>query len=235
MNWSGGKDSALALYKAMHDDSLTIDRLLTNVNSVYERISMHGVRRSLLQLQAEAIDLQLDTIELPEEPTMSEYENAVLTKITELKNEGYDRSVFGDIFLEDLKIYREQQLSKVGIECIFPLWKKDTKDLLREFLELGFRTIVVCVNKQFLDKSFCGRIIDKNFINDLPPTVDVCGENGEFHTFVFDGPLFKQPINFVKGEITYRKYKAPKKQSDNCFKPSDGNDYGFYFCDLLPQ
>ena len=235
MNWSGGKDSALALYKAMHDDSLNIDCLLTNVNSVYDRISMHGVRRSLLQLQAEAIGLPLHTIELPEEPTMSEYEIAMFKKITEFKNEGYGRSVFGDIFLEDLKIYREQLLSKVGIDCIFPLWKKDTKDLLLEFLELGFKTIVVCVNEQFLDKSFCGRIIDKNFINDLPPTVDVCGENGEFHTFVFDGPLFKQPINFVKGEITCRKYKAPQKQSDNCFKPSDGNDYGFYFCDLLPQ
>lgn len=235
MDWSGGKDSALALHKALHLGGLNIDCLLTNVNSVYNRISMHGVKRELLQLQAEAIGLPLNTIELPEEPTMSEYENIMLAKISELKDQGYSKAIFGDIFLEDLKLYREQQLSKVGIECIFPLWKKDTKELLHEFLQLGFKTIVVCVNEKFLDKSFCGRIIDESFINDLPENVDPCGENGEFHTFVFEGPIFNQPINFIKGEITYRKYKAPKEQSDNCFQPTTPDDYGFYFCDLLPQ
>ena len=234
INWSGGKDSALALYKVKENNSLNIDCLLTNVNNFYDRISMHGVRRSLLQLQAEAIGIPLQTIELPEQPAMSEYENAMLIKTTELKKASYSKAIFGDIFLEDLKYYREQQLSKVGIDCIFPLWKMDTKVLIKEFLALGFKTIVVCVNEKFLDKSFCGRIIDEDFINDLPPDVDACGENGEFHTFVFDGPIFNQPINFKKGEITYRKYKAPKEERDNCFKPVSETEYGFYFSDLLP-
>jgi uncharacterized protein (TIGR00290 family) len=234
MNWSGGKDSALALYKALKDPSLQVNALLTNVNSAYDRISMHGVSRSLLELQAEAIGIPLQTIELPEEPSMTEYEKAMFEKVTSLKREGYDKAIFGDIFLEDLKLYREQQLSKAGIDCVFPLWKVDTSELIKEFITLGFKTIVVCVNEKYLDKSFCGRIIDEALIKDLPKNVDPCGENGEFHTFVFEGPLFKNPIPIIKGEITYRKYKSPKNTNDNCFQPTVVEDYGFYFCDLLP-
>jgi uncharacterized protein (TIGR00290 family) len=235
MNWSGGKDSALALYKALKVPSLQVECLLTNVNATYDRISMHGVRRSLLQLQANAIGLPLQTIELPQEPSMTEYEKAMLDKITSLKNLGFNKALFGDIFLEDLKLYREQQLSKVNIDCVFPLWKTDTKELLEQFLDLGFKTIVVCVNEKYLDKSFCGRTIDEDFIKDLPKNVDPCGENGEFHTFVYEGPIFKSPISFIKGEVTYRKYQAPKNATDNCFQPSTVEEYGFYFCDLLPQ
>ena len=233
MNWSGGKDSALALYKALQDHSLNVECLLTNVNSAFDRISMHGVRRALLQLQAEALGLPLQTIEMPEQPSMTEYEKEMLTKITSLQKEGYTKAIFGDIFLEDLKHYREQQLANVNIDCVFPLWKKDTTSLIKEFLELGFKTIVVCVNEKYLDKSFCGRIIDDAFIKDLPPDVDICGENGEFHTFVYDGPIFKHSIPFTKGELTYRKYKAPKDEKDNCFQPAEKEDYGFYFCDLV--
>jgi uncharacterized protein (TIGR00290 family) len=234
MNWSGGKDSALALYKALKDPSLHVDALLTNVNSVYDRISMHGVRRSLLELQAGAIGIPLQTIELPQEPSMNEYEKAMFNKVASLKQEGYDKAIFGDIFLEDLKLYREQQLSKAGIDCVFPLWKMDTSSLIKEFITLDFKTIIVCVNEKYLDKSFCGRIIDEEFIKDLPENVDPCGENGEFHTFVFEGPIFKHPIPITVGEITYRKYKAPKNANDNCFQPTKVEDYGFYFCDLLP-
>jgi uncharacterized protein (TIGR00290 family) len=224
MNWSGGKDSALALYKVLRDPSLQVDALLTNVNSAYDRISMHGVRRSLLELQAAAIGLPLQTIELPEEPSMAAYEKAMLDKVTSLKHEGYNKSIFGDIFLEDLKLYREQQLSKVGIDCVFPLWKIDTAALIKEFIALGFKTIVVCVNEKFLDKSFCGRIIDEDFIKDLPENVDPCGENGEFHTFVFEGPIFKNTIPITNSK---------KNSNDNCFQPTPVEDYGFYFCDLL--
>ena len=232
-NWSGGKDSALALYYAQKDGEYSIEKLLTNINGVHRRISMHGVREELLERQAKAIGLPLQKIILPEEPSMQEYENRMREVVEELHEEKFTHAFFGDIFLEDLKIYREKQLSNACIECVFPLWKRKTTTLIEEFLELGFKTIVVCVNEKFLDKRFCGRIIDKDFLKDLPENVDACGENGEFHTFVFDGPLFRHPVNFTKGEIVYRKYKAPKKQSDNCFQTTSDNDYGFYFCDLL--
>ncbi|QEC70204.1 diphthine--ammonia ligase [Panacibacter ginsenosidivorans] len=228
MNWSGGKDSSLCLYKVFQSGNYNIAHLLTSVNAVHDRISMHGVRRSLLEAQASSIGIPLTTIELPEEPGMEEYENAMLQKVNELKQTGCTHAIFGDIFLEDLKNYREQKLANAGVECSFPLWKINTTELVHEFIELGFKSIIVCINEQYLDKNFCGRIIDEDFINDLPKNVDPCGENGEFHSFVFDGPIFKKPIPFTKGEIVYKTYHAPKTSNET--KP----DYGFYFCDLLP-
>ncbi len=229
-NWSGGKDSALALYKAMLSNKYNIQCLLTNINCVHDRVSMHGVRRSLMAAQTASIGLSLVTVELPEEPSMQEYERMMLEKVNALKAFGCSKAIFGDIFLEDLKIYREQKLKEAGIECVFPLWKIDTTELIKEFIDAGFKAIVVCVNEQYLDKSFCGRIIDTSFVNDLPSTVDVCGENGEFHSFVFDGPIFKQPVQFKKGDVVYKKYKAPKPDDNN----DHSADYGFYFCDLIP-
>lgn len=234
MNWSGGKDSSLALWKILKDEVYAVEAMLTSVNAAHDRISMHGVRRDLLMEQAASIGLELNTIELPEMPGMVEYENEMLAKVISLKEEGFKASVFGDIFLEDLKNYREQKLSQVGIDCVFPLWKVPTDKLMEEFLSAGFKCIVVCVNEEYLDKSFCGRVIDDSFIRDLPAHVDICGENGEYHTFVFDGPIFKYPINFKKGEIVRRTYASPKTSSDvNC--PADtASQYGFYFCDLIP-
>ena len=229
-NWSGGKDSALALYKAMHSNEYTIQCLLTNINRVHDRVSMHGVRRILMEAQAALIGLPLVTLDLPEEPSMQEYEMMLMDKVNELKASGCSKAMFGDIFLEDLKNYRMQKLKEAGVECVFPLWQIDTTALIKEFIDAGFKAIIVCVNEQYLDKSFCGRIIDASFINDLPSTVDICGENGEFHSFVFDGPVFKQPIQFNKGNIVYKKYKAPKAADDN----DHSADYGFYFCDLIP-
>lgn len=225
MNWSGGKDSALCLYKAMQSGSYNITHLLTSVNAVHNRISMHGVRRSLLQAQANAIGLPLTTIELPEQPNMQEYEEAMLAKVQQLKQSGCTHAIFGDIFLEDLRVYREQKLQQQGIACAFPLWKQDTTALVHEFIQLGFKTMVACVNSQYLDKSFCGRVIDESFLQDLPTNVDPCGENGEFHSFVFEAPIFKRAIPIVKGDIVYKEYAAPAAGE----KP-----YGFYFCDLLP-
>ena len=233
-NWSGGKDSTLALYHILKDKNYSIEKLLTNVNSEHRRVSMHGVREELLELQAAAIGIPLQKLVLPDQPSMTGYEKYMMQTMNQLRQEGYTHSVFGDIFLEDLKTYRETQLAKVGMTGIFPIWKRDTVALMHEFIDLGFKTIVVCVNKKHLDKSFCGRIIDENFIKDLPNNVDVCGENGEFHTFAFDGPVFKNPVAFSKGEIVYRKYAAPKEQNDNCFQTAPIDDYGFYFCDLLP-
>jgi uncharacterized protein (TIGR00290 family) len=237
MNWSGGKDSSLCLYHILQNKQYAVDCLLTSVNAAHNRISMHGVRRELLEAQARSIGLPLQTIELPEQPGMEEYERAMMDKVTTLRNNGCTHAIFGDIFLEDLKLYREQKLQQANIECVFPLWKQPTLQLVKEFIQLGFKSIIVCVNEQYLDKSFCGRLIDESFINDLPSNVDACGENGEFHSYVFDGPIFKTPIPIEKGEIVYKKYAVPANAGtnadDSCNPMDKASQYGFYFCDLL--
>ncbi len=238
-NWSSGKDSALALYKALQDSKFEITCLLTSVNQEFQRVSMHGIRVELLKQQAESIGLPLEIMQIPETPTMEVYENVMTETLTKLKDQGVTHSIFGDIFLEDLRKYRESQLAKIGFEAVFPLWKTPTTDLIQEFIRLGFKTIVVCVNERFLDKSFVGRVIDQDFINDLPENVDVCGENGEFHTFTFDGPIFSKPIDFEIGEIVYRKYEKPEKEdsSDTACdtSASDAFDFGFWYCDLVSK
>jgi len=238
-NWSSGKDSALALYKILRNPDYTIECLLTSVNQQYQRITMHGVRVELLEAQAKSIGLPLKIMQIPEMPTMEVYENVMSETLQEFKKQGITHSVFGDIFLEDLRKYREDKLVQIGFEGIFPLWKIPTPDLIQEFISLGFKTIVVCVNERYLDKSFVGRIIDHDFINDLPENVDVCGENGEFHTFTFDGPLFSNPINFEIGELVYRKYEKPKNENSSdtaCdTNTSEAFDFGFWYCDLIPK
>jgi len=236
MNWSGGKDSSLALWKVLQQKEYDIRWLLTSVNSVHNRISMHGVRRELLEAQARSIGIPLTTIELPEQPTMNEYELEMMKAVQAMKTAQIEHSVFGDIFLEDLRIYRENKLHSAGIECVFPIWKIDTAELMRQFLAAGFKAIIVCVNEKHLDKSFCGRLIDESFCNDLPPGVDICGENGEYHSYVFDGPIYNHPIPVEKGEIVYRHYAAPTNAQDNCQPMDQPSPYGFYFCDLFsPQ
>jgi uncharacterized protein (TIGR00290 family) len=227
-NWSGGKDSALALYKTLLRGEITIQCLLTNINTAYNRVSMHGVSKSLMEAQAASLGLPLVTVDLPEQPSMQEYEKIMLDRVQSLKISGCSKAIFGDIFLEDLKIYREQQLQKAGVACIFPLWKMDTSVLIREFLDAGFKAIIVCVNENYLDKSFCGRLLNESFINDLPQGVDVCGENGEFHSFVFDGPIFRNPVLFTKTGLVYKQYDAPKTDG----QAATQNKYGFWFCDL---
>jgi len=221
-NWSTGKDSALALYYLLQNKSYSVDCLFTSVNSHYNRVSMHGLRIELLQQQIEAIGIPSKMVELPEQPTNAEYEALLKDKVQLLLDESYKCAAFGDIFLEDLKVYREKQLEPYGIQTLFPLSKKDTKELLNEFISLGFKAITVCVDGSKLDSTFAGRVIDNDFIADLPEGVDICGENGEFHTFCFDGPYFKQPVQFTKGEIIMREYDT------NGFKSK------YWFCDLLP-
>jgi uncharacterized protein (TIGR00290 family) len=159
---------------------------------------------------------------------METYEAAMNAKVEWLRSQGYNSALFGDIFLEDLRKYRVEKLAALGISCEFPLWLESSASLMDEFLGAGFRAIVVCVNEQMLDKSFCGRIIDANFVRDLPPNVDICGENGEYHSFVFDGPIFQHPIPIKKGEIVRRTYPAPLSATGEIAAP-----YGFYYCDLL--
>ena len=225
MNWSGGKDSAVALQKVLEGGEFDVKYLLTSVNSYWQRISMHGVRRELLKRQAAAIGIELIEILLPEMPSMEVYEAELNQTLDRLVEDGVTHSIFGDIFLEDLREYREKQLERKGLLGVFPLWKRPTADLIQEFLDLGFKAIIVCVDGNKLDKSFCGRVIDRSFISELPGNVDVCGENGEFHTFVFQAPYFSQQIDFTVGEIVYRKYPAAAES---------GIASEFYFCDLIP-
>lgn len=199
---------------------------------------MHGVRVELLEEQAKSIGIPLEIMQIPEMPTMEVYENVMQETLEKLKSKGITHSVFGDIFLEDLRKYREDKLATMGFEGVFPIWKIPTQELIHEFIDLGFKTIVVCVNERYLDKSFVGRVIDQEFIDDLPENVDACGENGEFHTFSFDGPIFKNPVDFEIGEIVYRKYEKPKQESSNTACDTDDTsayDYGFWYCDLIPK
>lgn len=231
-NWSTGKDAALALYYLMQDKNFSVERLLISVNSHHNRVSMHGLRRELMQKQIASIGLPYSTIELPEQPTMNEYEEVMRATVASLKDKGFTDTAFGDIFLEDLRAYREQQLLPYTITPHFPLWKRNTKELVYEMIDLGFKAIVVCIKSELLDQSFAGRIIDRDFINDLPSNVDPCGENGEFHTFCFDGPIFKEPVSFTKGEIVFKEYKAPEDEKDNCFSNNQDRSMGFWFCDI---
>lgn len=230
-NWSSGKDSAIALHYLLHDKHYTVDEVVTTVNSHYNRVSMHGLRQELLVAQTNAINIPASVIELPEMPSMAVYEQKMEATVLRLKSKGFTHCAFGDIFLEDLRAYRDTQLSKQNIKAVYPLWKRNTKELLNEFLNLGFKTIIVCANSKYFNEDFVGTIIDKHFINNLPEGVDPCGENGEFHTFCFDGPIFKTPIEFEIGEKVYREYDTPKTDDSVC----TSNAYGVWYCDLIPK
>lgn len=233
-NWSGGKDSSLALYHCLNDPHLDIRYLVTTVNDNANRISMHGVREELLIRQAESIGIPLYQIRLPEMPGMKEYDEAMSLHLRKFKEEGITHSIFGDIFLEDLRKYREERLAEAGLKAIFPLWKRDTSELIGEFLHLGFRTVIVCT-KHFLE-SLAGREITKELILTFPKDIDVCGENGEFHTFVFDGPIFSHPVQFQVGEKVFKEFKAPKDTDDTCVSAPSHQDEksGFWYSDLVP-
>jgi uncharacterized protein (TIGR00290 family) len=185
---------------------------------------MHGLRREFMLAQAAALGLPLKTIELPEQPDMALYEGRMGEAVSALSAAGYTHAAFGDIFLADLRRYREQQLATLGISAVFPLWQRDTGELMREFIALRFKAVVVCVNTDVLDASFAGRLVDESFLADLPPAVDPCGENGEFHTFCFAGPIFSQEIRFRLGEKILREYRSPTRVAERT---------AFCFCDLI--
>lgn len=230
-NWSSGKDSALALYHLLGDKRYAVKELITTVNSHYNRVSMHGLRKELLLAQTNALNIKSSLIELPEMPSMEIYEQKMTEAVTRLKYDGFTHSAFGDIFLEDLKAYREKQLADVGLKALFPIWKRDTKELIYEFLNLGFKTIIVCANSKYFGEDFVGTVIDKHFIDNLPKDVDPCGENGEFHTFCFDGPIFNKPVSFTIGEKVYREYNNPKTDDSIC----KADAYGVWYCDLIAK
>ena len=204
--WSGGKDSALALRAVLADPLLAVEALLTTVTREYDRISVHGVRRSLLRAQVAALGLPLLEMEIPASCDNTTYESCLALALTGARerNDRLRRCVFGDLFLEDVRHYREGRLAALGMQPIFPLWGKHTGELARTFLDDGFRAVVVCVDSTRLAPSFSGRQYDASFLDDLPRDVDPCGENGEFHTFVYDGPLFRERVELTIGETVTR-------------------------------
>jgi uncharacterized protein (TIGR00290 family) len=202
--WSGGKDSALALHTLLRQNDVHIAALLTTVTEGYDRISMHGVRRELLRRQTESLRLPLHEVFIPPKCGNPLYEARMEEALLFFFEQGIRRVAFGDIFLEDLRIYREKNLARVAMQALFPIWKRDTRELIREFHAARFRSVAVCIDSKVLDPSFAGRELDASFFADLPPGVDPCGENGEFHTFVFDGPIFSRPIGFTLGEAVQR-------------------------------
>jgi len=215
MSWSGGKDSCLALYEIQKAQDYRVAALLTTVTRDYDRISMHGVRRILLERQAASLGLPLHEVFITKDATNQEYETKMEEAFSMYREQGIDRIVFGDLFLEEIRAYRDQFLARHDMHGIYPVWLRDTTEFIREFIKLGFKAVITCVNGEVLDSSFAGMMIDENFLSALPPHVDPCGENGEFHTFVFDGPVFKEAVKCSVGEKVARE--------------------SFWFCDLLPE
>lgn len=215
LSWSGGKDSALALHALGRTSGVHVEALLTTITSDFDRVSMHGVRRALLEAQAASLGLPLWLNFISKGAGNAEYEASMAEAFAACRTRGIDAAAFGDLFLEDIRAYRDGLLAEQHMQPLYPVWRRDTDRLIREFLDYGFKTAVVCVDPKQLDPSFVGRVIDEQFLADLPPGVDPCGENGEFHTFVFDGPIFAEPVRFSFGEIVCRD--------------------GFWFCDLVPE
>jgi len=216
LSWSGGKDSSLALYEIQKSGKYEVTSLITTVTEEYDRVSMHGLRTVLLEQQAESLNIPLQKVFITNNAANDEYETKFNELLIRFKEAGIKQVVFGDLYLEDIKKYREALLQKIGMQCVFPIWKRDTAKLALEFIESGFKAVTVCVDSNVLGEEFAGREFDLQFLNDLPEGIDPCGENGEFHTFTYDGPIFKNPIDHRLGEIVLR-------------------DERFYYCDVLPD
>jgi uncharacterized protein (TIGR00290 family) len=204
LSWSGGKDSALALHKLRSSPDFEPAGLLTTINEDYDRISVHGVRRELLERQAESIGLPLRKVLIPKDCPNEIYEDRLAAALWEAKTQGIHHVAFGDLFLEDIRAYREKQMAALGLAPVFPVWGLDTVQLARDFIALGFQAVLVCVETEALDPAFVGRSFDEDLLRDLPPGVDPCGENGEFHTFVHAGPIFREPVEVKLGRVEGR-------------------------------
>jgi len=228
--WSGGKDSAYCLYKVLTDKLFKVEYLLTTVNDRVKRISMHGVREELLDTQAESVGIPLLKVRVTD-GTNHEYEEKMEKVLLKAKSEGINNVIFGDIFLENLRIYRENNLAKVGMKGVFPIWKMDIRNLIHDFINLQFKAIICCTNDGYLSEEWLGREINKLFIEQLPDNVDPAGENGEYHTFCFNGPIFKKKINYTIGETVH---KALEIKTDSNSIPAHETTKGFWFCDLIP-
>jgi uncharacterized protein (TIGR00290 family) len=215
MSWSSGKDSTLALHQVRSEESLDVVGLLTTVNAGADRVAMHGVRRALLEAQAESLGLPLHVIELPWPCPNEVYEQRMTEALDEARASGVEAVVFGDLFLEDVRRYRETALRETGLVPVFPLWQRPTRTVAHDLLALGVRAIITCVDVAQAPREIAGRWYDEALLSTLPDAVDPCGENGEFHTVVVDGPGFAQPLEVEVGETVERE--------------------GFVFADVIPR
>jgi uncharacterized protein (TIGR00290 family) len=214
IGWSGGKDSSLAVWQLQQEARWELVALVSTITEGYERLSMHGVRVELIRQQAESLGLTLVESRIPLNASNVSYEAALTRTLEPFIEQGVRKMAFGDLFLADIRRYREELLARLGMEAVFPLWQRDTAALSRQFLRAGFRAVVVCVDPRQIAAEFCGREYDERFLEELPASADPCGERGEFHTFVYAGPIFRRPIPVRRGAIVQRD--------------------GFCFCDLLP-
>jgi uncharacterized protein (TIGR00290 family) len=214
LSWSSGKDSAYALHVLRSDPTIEVVALLTTVTEGFERVSMHGVRRELLEAQALAVGLPLVVCEIPSPCNDEEYRRRMGSVMRRAASEGIEAVAFGDLFLEDIRLYREQQLAQVGLAAVFPLWGANTAMLAEQMLDAGLRAVVTCVDPRRAPRRLAGRIYDRELLRELPPSADPCAENGELHTFAFAGPMFAAPIPITVGEVVERD--------------------GFVFADVLP-
>lgn len=215
LSWSGGKDSALVLWTLRREERVEPVALLTTVTEAYARISMHGVRRELLEAQAREAGLAVIEVGIPTPCPNDVYEQRMVQTLASSELARTEAVAFGDLFLEDVRAYREERLRHVGKSAVFPLWGRDTGRLARTFIQAGFEAVLVCVDLRRLDRGFAGRRYDEELLGDLPPDVDPCGENGEFHTFVYAGPIFEHPIPHEIGDVVVRD--------------------GFAFCDVIAR
>lgn len=215
LSWSGGKDCALTLYEIQKTGNCEISALLSTVTKDYDRISMHGIRRVLLEQQVTSLGFPLEKVLISKNASNDEYESEMRAVLERYLAAGVSAVVFGDIFLEDVRKHREENLSKIKMKGLFPIWRRDTAELAETFIDLGFKAIITCVDSKALDETFVGRVFDKQFLSELPSNVDPCGENGEFHSFVYEGPIFQEKILHTVGEVILR-------------------DNRFYYCDLIP-
>ncbi|MDB5273472.1 MAG: hypothetical protein JWO58_1839 [Chitinophagaceae bacterium] len=229
--WSGGKDSAYALHLVQQENKYEIVFLLTTLNEQFKRISMHGVREELLDVQADALNIPLVKVWV-KEGTNNEYERQMKKALEQAQTQGVTHVIFGDIFLEDLRKYREENLKQINMHAVFPLWKKNTTELIQHFIQLKFKTITCCTNDQYLGEEWVGKEVNEEFVKSLPSAVDPCGENGEYHTFCYAGPIFRTTLSVEKGEKIYRPLEI--KVTDDC-SLSASQTKGFWFCDLIKE
>lgn len=225
LSWSSGKDAAYALLQLQKWDDFRVKKLFSTLDQEKERVSMHGIRESLLDAQANALGIPIRKVFLPENLSMSSYDRIIQKEYIKIKSEEVHTLAFGDILLDDLKTYREKQLKSLKMNAVFPIWKINTTDLAHKIIRSGIKAIVVTINRKVLDNSFLGRIFDLEFLADLPSNVDPCGENGEFHTFVYDAPNFRFPVEFLKGEVVKKQYHSGDKNTSW--------DTSFLFQDLI--
>lgn len=246
MFWSGGKDSAMALDRVLRSGEYEVDSLITTINPEFGRVSMHGVREALVEAQAESAGLPLRRMLVGSATGNDVYVSALRSVMSDLRGKGVQAVIFGDIFLADLRAWREGLLAEAGMEGVFPLWGEDTRSLAREFVARGFKAVICCADDARLDEHAVGRTLDEAFFAGLPAAVDPCGENGEYHSFVYDGPVFRRPVRYRPGERVYRPLAVPPATADASADaahpaipvpaaPAGTVTKGFWFLDLLPE